>query len=118
MKIFRFDRDTGRAVDRFNSSGFVLTNVAFLLEEVNLHYAYLEPQGVIGYHKANMPQLFLVIHGEGWVRGESPEKAAIQTGQAVYWEDGELHEIGTETGMTAIILEAQDFDESVWVPVA
>jgi quercetin dioxygenase-like cupin family protein len=118
MKIFRFDRETGRAVDRFNSSGFVLTNIAFLLEEVNLHYAYLEPQGVIGYHKTQMPQLFLVVQGDGWVKGESPERTTVQAGQAVHWKDGEWHEIGTETGMTAIILEAQGFDESTWVHVA
>ena len=118
MKIFRFDRDTGRMIERHNSSGFILSSVAYLLEEAIIHCAYLDPQGVIGFHQANQPQLFLVLHGEGWVRGESPERKPIQAGQGAYWGKGEWHETGTDTGMTAMIIEAGHFDISEWIPVA
>jgi hypothetical protein len=117
MKIFRFDRDTGKIVDRYNSSGLTLTRVAHLLEETMIHWAYLEPNGLIGYHQATVPQLFLVVQGEGWVRGEAPERTNIQTGQGAYWEEGEGHEAGTETGMTAIIMEAARFDLLGWTPL-
>jgi quercetin dioxygenase-like cupin family protein len=110
MKIFRFDRETGKVIDHHNSSGFTLTRVAHLLEETMIQYAYLEPSGLIGYHQATVPQLFLVVQGEGWVRDQAPERTRIQAGQGVYWEDGEWHEAGTETGMTAIIIEAVRFD--------
>ena len=118
MKIFRFDPKTGRAIDRHNSTGFVLSSVAYLLEEAIIHCAYLEAEGLIGFHQAQQPQLFLVVQGEGWVRGETPERIQIQAGQGAYWEKGEWHEAGTGTGMTAVIVEAARFDISEWIPVA
>jgi hypothetical protein len=116
MKIFRFDRESGKSVDRYESSGFILTRVAHLLEETMIQCAFLEPHGSIGYHQATVPQLFLVVQGDGWVRGQSPERIPIQSGQGAYWEDGEGHEAGTETGMTAILIEAVRFDLLGWVP--
>ncbi len=110
MKIFRFDRDIGRSIDRYNSVGLTLTRMAHLLDEAVIQCAYLEPGGLIGYHQATVPQLFVVVQGEGWVRGEAPERTAIRSGQGAYWEEGEWHELGTETGMTAIIIEAVRFD--------
>jgi quercetin dioxygenase-like cupin family protein len=72
---------------------------------------------LIGYHQAKVPQLFLVLQGQGWVRGESPQKTTIEPGRAAYWETGEWHEAGTETCMTAIIIEAAGFDLSKWIPL-
>jgi quercetin dioxygenase-like cupin family protein len=117
MKIYRFDRDTGRQVDRYNSSGVTLSRMIHQFEEVVIHCAYLEPHGRIGYHQATVPQLFLVIQGDGWVRGEAPERTSIQAGQAAYWEEGEGHESGTETGMTAIIIESTRFNLLEWIPL-
>jgi quercetin dioxygenase-like cupin family protein len=118
MKIFRFDRETGKMIDHYNSSGITLTRVAHLLEETMIQCAYLDPNGVIGYHQATVPQLFLVVRGEGWARGPAPERTTIQTGQGAYWEEGEWHEVGTETGMIAIIIEAVHFDLLGWSPLA
>ncbi len=117
MKLFRFDRETGRIIDRYNSSGLTLTRVAHLLEETMIQCAYLGPGGSIGYHQATVPQLFVVVQGEGWVRGEAPERTAIHSGQGAYWEEGEWHAVGTETGMTAILIEAVRFDLLGWVPI-
>jgi quercetin dioxygenase-like cupin family protein len=117
MKIFRFDRETGKIIDRYNSSGFTLTRVAHLLEETMIQTAYLEPNGLIGYHQATVPQLFLVVHGEGWAKGRDQERTPIQAGQGVYWEEGEWHEIETETGLTAIIIEAIHLDLLGWAPL-
>ena len=116
MKIFRFDRETGRTIDRYNSTGFTLTRVAHLLEETMIQCAYLEPNGSIGYHQATVPQLFLVFQGAGWVRGQSPERTQIQAGQGAYWEEGEWHEAGTESGLVAIMIEATRFDLLGWTP--
>jgi quercetin dioxygenase-like cupin family protein len=116
MKIFRFGRETGRTIDRYKSSGFLLSRTVHLLEEGVVHCAYLDPNGLIGYHQATVLQLFLVLQGQGWVRGESPERTMIEAGQAAYWEIGEWHEAGTETGMTGVIVEATAFNLSEWVP--
>ena len=117
MRIFRFDHEAGKSIDRYNSSGFTISNVVHLVGEAVVNCAYLEVNGVIGYHQAAVPQLFLVVQGEGWVRGEAPERNPIKAGQAAYWEKGEWHESGTETGMTAIIIEGEKIDLTKLVPL-
>jgi quercetin dioxygenase-like cupin family protein len=117
MKILRFDRGLGKPIDRYRSTGFLLSPVVHLFGEAVVNCAYLEVNGVIGYHQAAASQLFLVMQGEGWVRGESSERIHIQSGQAAYWESGEWHESGTETGMTAIIIEAANIDLSKLTPL-
>src|ERR671919_459938 len=107
MKIYRFDPEVGKSIDRYSSSGFVISKVAHLLDEAVINCAYLNAGGIIGYHQATLPQLFLVVQGQGWVRGESPERFSIQTGQAAYWEKEEWHGSGTETGMIAILIEGR-----------
>jgi len=112
MKIFRFDPEVGRSIDQYNSTGFIISKVVHLFDEAFLNCAYLNANGVIGYHQVTIPQLFLVVQGDGWVRGESPERTPIKAGQAVYWDKGEWHESGTETGMTVIIIEGDNIDIS------
>ena len=63
--------------------------------------------GVIGYHQASFPQLFLVVEGKGWVRGEVEDRIPIERGEAAYWEAGEWHESGSVTGMSAIVIEVE-----------
>ena len=116
MKIFRFDPDVGRSIGSYNSSGLSITKIAHLFDQTVVNCAYLNANGVIGYHQAALPQLFLVVQGEGWVRGEIPDKTSIKAGQAAYWEKEEWHESGTEMGMTAIIIEAVNFDPAKLMP--
>ena len=110
MKIFRFDSPVGKYIDRYNSSGFVIARILHVLDEAAINCAYLSSGGVIGFHQATIPQLFLVVQGEGWVRGESPHETYIKAGQAAFWEEEEWHESGTETGMIAVIIESVNFD--------
>jgi len=112
MKIYRFGSEVGKSIDTYGSSGFAISRIAHLSDETVINCAYLEANGVIGYHQTVIPQLFLVVQGEGWVRGKSPEKVSIEAGHAAYWEKGEWHESGTETGMTAIIIESVNFNLS------
>jgi hypothetical protein len=59
MKIFRFDSQVGKNIDRYNSSGFVIAGILHVLDEAAINCAYLSSGGVIGYHQATIPQLFL-----------------------------------------------------------
>jgi hypothetical protein len=59
-----------------------------------------------------MPQLFLVLAGEGWVRGAESDRIQIEPGQAAFWTTGEWHESGSETGMTAVVIESPALDPS------
>ena len=87
-----------------------------MLDHTNIKCAYLNSGGVIGYHQTVGPQLFLVVQGEGWVRGESPERYSIQAGRAAYWEAGEWHEAQTEAGMIAILIECENIDPTILMP--
>jgi quercetin dioxygenase-like cupin family protein len=116
MKIFRFDPEVGKSIDNYDSSGIILSKVVHLLDEAVVSCAYLSSDGVIGSHQATIPQLFLVVKGEGWVRSETSEKTSIKAGQAAYWEKGEWHESGTDTGMTTIIIEGVNFDPAELMP--
>ena len=116
MKIFRFDPGVGRSLERYDSTGFTISGIARLFDKAAVHCAYLSPGGVIGRHRAILDQLFLVVNGKGWVRGDSLEQIPIHAGQAAFWENGELHESGTETGMTAVIIEGGKFDPAELMP--
>ena len=116
MKLFRFDPEIGRMIDQYSSSGVILSKVVHLFGEAVVSCAYLDANGVIGYHQATIPQLFLVVQGEGWVRAESSGKTSIKAGQAAYWEKGEWHESGTQTGMAVIIIEGVNFDPAKLMP--
>jgi hypothetical protein len=72
MKIFRFDRETGRR--SIASTARALPDQGgSLLEETMIQYAYFAPGGLVGYHQVTVPQLFLIFQGEGWVRGQASE---------------------------------------------
>jgi len=56
----------------------------------------------------SVDQLFLVVEGEGWVRGKDDSKPVpISAGQAAFWEAGEGHESGSEEGMVAMVIEGE-----------
>jgi len=110
VRIYRCDETTGHPITQFGSTNVVISGIVRTDGAVQIGRMQLGPGGVVGYHQAMGPQLFLVIDGEGWVRGEGPERRAIETGQAAYWEDGEWHESGSEHGMGAIVIEGDALD--------
>lgn len=77
-----------------------------------MNCAYLEQDGVIGYHQAPMAQLLLVVNGKGQVKGNDDVFIDIQQGDAVYWEKDEWHETKTISGLTAIMIEGEQLDLS------
>lgn len=79
-----------------------------LSHPVQISFMQIGPQGVIGYHQATIPQLFLVVAGQGWVRGQTEERIPISRGEAAFWEAGEWHETGTDNGLSAVVLEVED----------
>jgi quercetin dioxygenase-like cupin family protein len=106
VKILRFDPEVGRPIDLYGSS-FIQSRIVHTTKPTHISCMYLGPSGLVGYHQATVPQLFLVVQGAGWVRGEGPERRAITAGQAVFWEAGEWHETGTDTGLVAIVIEGE-----------
>jgi hypothetical protein len=44
------------------------------------------------------------------VQGEAPERVPIIAGRAAFWAAGERHAAGTDSGMMAMVLEAEALD--------
>ena len=110
MKTFRFDHQVGRGIEQFGSANVTLSGIARITAEAQVSCMYIGPGGTVGYHPAASPQLFLVVQGEGWVRGEAEEQVPIHSGQAAFWEAGEGHASGSTAGMTAIVIESESIN--------
>jgi quercetin dioxygenase-like cupin family protein len=103
MRTFDFDLDRARRIDAFGS----FFAMARLVHNEALHVGcmYINPRGGVGRHPTATYQLFAVVQGQGWTRTGDGEREPIESGQAVYWEPGEVHEAGTEHGMMVIVVE-------------
>lgn len=110
MKLYRFDAAAGRPRSEHGSS-FLLSPLTDPEGRARAACFHLEPGGLVGRHEAVVRQLFCVIAGEGWAAGPDGARVPIGAGEAVLWEPGEDHDAGTDSGMTAIVLEG-DFE--VW----
>jgi quercetin dioxygenase-like cupin family protein len=107
VRRYRFDPAVGRRVtlhgSRFTQAA--LTGPEGGARAVCLH---LPPGGLVGRHRAATRQLFCVVAGDGWVSGPDRERVPVAAGQAAFWEPGEEHEAGTDTGLVAVVLEGED----------
>ena len=106
MKIIAFE--TAQAITRFDSRGVTIGGVARCSGQVRISFIELDPGGVLGMHDAPGPQLFLVVEGAGRVRSGDDAPVPVAQGQGAYWDAGELHETVTDTGLTAIVVEADE----------
>jgi len=106
MKIYKFTKEVSRKIEEFGSSNFYIAPIIRSKEQfIQVGCMYIEKGGHIGIHEATKPQLFMVVEGEGWVQGREKEKINISKGEAAFWEKGEIHTAGTDTGLTAITIE-------------
>jgi quercetin dioxygenase-like cupin family protein len=71
----------------------------------------LPPGGVIGLHQATGPQLLAVVEGKGWFRGRDGERTSVGAGDAIFWDEGDWHETGTDAGLIAIVIESPHLSE-------
>ena len=95
----------GRRIDRFDSVGFSHRRLA-VSEHVYVSRIVLDPGGRIGRHAAASAQLLVVVAGSGLVSGSDGAERRVESGAAVLWDTGEEHETRTETGLAAIVVEA------------
>jgi quercetin dioxygenase-like cupin family protein len=73
-----------------------------------LGVVHLGAGGRLGRREAVVPQFFLVVAGDGWVADGAGDRHRLRPGEAAHVGVGELYEIGTDTGLTAIVLEAEE----------
>lgn len=111
MRIYSFGAAAGRAITHFGSEHLTITGIVRVASsDVQVGCMRLDPGGRVGAHQATTRQIFLVARGAGWVRGPEPERTPIVADQAAFWEPGEEHEAGSETGMVALVIEGDTLD--------
>ncbi|MBO0586916.1 cupin [Sporosarcina sp. E16_8] len=111
MKLYRFGKDVGKKITHFNSD-FIMSRILKTDKTTQIGYMHLDAKGIVGFHQAVVPQLLLIVNGEGWVIGDDKLRVNIKIGDAVYWEKGEGHETATDTGLTAIVVESEELGPS------
>ncbi|MFB5579717.1 cupin [Bacillus albus] len=116
MKIFDFNEKVGKQITAFQSN-FIMSKIVNHKGNIHIGAMHLQENGIIGYHEAVVSQLLLIVDGEGYVCGADTEKAKVKAGQAVFWEKGEFHETSTEHGLMAIVMEAEDLERAIFMPI-
>jgi quercetin dioxygenase-like cupin family protein len=107
VKIVRFD--PSRPITQHRSAGAAVVGIARINGRAQVVCIRLGAGGVLGEHPAAGAQLFLVVEGSGWVRGGA-DRRDVAAGSGAFWQANELHESGTDDGLTAIVVEAESIE--------
>jgi hypothetical protein len=108
MQIIEFSRAHAKPIDVYDSVAASNVRLGSGRGEAYVYCVHFDQNGQIGEHPAGFAQLFLVVQGEGWVMGADRVRVPIAAGQGAYFSPGELHSKGSETGMTVIMVQADD----------
>ena len=78
----------------------------------------IAPGGRLRRHPATFPQILAVMEGSGDVSGADCIDETIEAGEAVFWNQGEEHEMKSDVGLTALIIEGESLDRFRGRPAA
>ncbi|WP_252503808.1 cupin domain-containing protein [Sporosarcina sp. Marseille-Q4943] len=109
MKIIRLDELEGKNITQYDSR-MIMRKILMTEKPSHVGIMDLPKNGLVGYHEASVPQMVIILEGEGWVRTGNEEKVKVSAGDVVLWGKGEGHETTTENGMKAIIIESEGLD--------
>ncbi|KAA0944243.1 cupin [Sporosarcina sp. ANT_H38] len=110
MEILRFGKEIAQEISNYNSISAFYSKLMKTESPTNIGFIYIEKGGIVGYHKAPVPQLFLIVEGEGWVEGEDRKRVMVKKGLGIFWDKGEGHISGSETGLTALVLQSDELE--------
>lgn len=116
MEFYKFNKDSGKRISKFNSD-FIMSRIIQTSKVTNIGCMHLDRNGIVGYHQAVVPQLLLILNGEGYVRNEKDEYFKVESGDAVYWEKDEWHETKTDVGLTTIVIESEELTPALFMPL-
>jgi quercetin dioxygenase-like cupin family protein len=68
------------------------------------------PGSRLARHPATLPHILAVLDGSGEVSGADGVNEPIAAGGAVFWHEGEEHEMKSADGLTALIIEGEHVD--------
>ena len=116
MEFYKFSKDSGKRISKFNSN-FIMSRIIQTDKATNIGCIHLEENGVVGYHQAVVPQLLVVINGEGYVRNDKEEYIKVLPGDAVFWGKDEWHKTKSDKGLTAIVIESVELNPFLFMPL-
>jgi quercetin dioxygenase-like cupin family protein len=76
--------------------------------EAHVYVLHFEPGGEIGPHEAGFGQILFAVSGDGWVAGEDGVRRPLAEGNAAFISRGEQHSKGSESGLTALMIQVRD----------
>lgn len=115
MERFEFGPEDGLTPsDEFLEGVTIAPLTASLESGSSLQAAVLRlaPGGGIRRHPATVPQIMAVLEGGGEVCGGDGIFQIVGTDDAVYFPEGEEHEIRTSDGIVVLVLEGPDLSPS------
>lgn len=111
MEILRLKE--GYQITQFESRFALHQSILTGSAAYHVNLITLSSHGRLGYHRATEDQLFLVLHGQGWVRDKAEKRLRIREGMAAFWGKGEWHESGSDEGLVAVVIEGSDLQISM-----
>jgi quercetin dioxygenase-like cupin family protein len=109
MHLVDFSSGRGTPISVYESHGAYALPLGEGRGEGHVYCIRIEPGGVIGSHEAGFGQLFLVVAGSGWVSGADGVQRSVGVGHGAFITRGEVHAKGSDTGLTAIMVQLADF---------
>lgn len=120
MRVFSFAAVKGRHISAFGSEGATISPITKGPRSQQTAALHLEPNGVLGSHKAISDQLLIVTSGVAEVStqtGKSTNTYTLSPGDAILWRSGEVHEIRAgRDGLLGILLEGDVLSKYVAMP--
>ena len=110
MQLFDLGNEVAEPVTNFESTGVSSVKGATGSGEGHIYTLHFDAGGQIGRHPAGPAQLFIVVAGAGWVEGQDGVRSDVKTGEAAFFSPGEVHAKGSESGMTAIMVQLDRLD--------
>ena len=108
MQLIDFTAGHDTPISVYDSHGAYALPLGEGRGESHAYCIRIDPGGAIGPHEAGFGQLFLVVAGNGWVSGADGARQPIGMGFGAFIARGEVHAKGSDTGLTAIMVQVTD----------
>ncbi len=108
-QLIRFDKSAAQAIRNYGAISTGSVHLGSGSGESHAYVLHFEAGGEIGEHETGFGQLFVVVDGAGWVVS-GPDRHEVGLGDAVFLPRGVMHAKGSETGMTAVMIQMDDLE--------
>ena len=109
MKLLRFGKEKSSKIENYDSVGAWAQPLGDGAGASHVYSVYLDSDSEIGPHPTGFCQLFLVTGGSGWVASADNRRVELAAGEGAFFEKGEVHSKGSDSGMHAIMIQVDRF---------